>query len=177
MGRRAGPGGVLLPRASGNGRVDARSGNRGEGALMKLENRVVVITGAGAGIGRACAGEFAREGARVVVADINRAGAEETVAQIRARRGTAIAFEADVSQPESVQNLVRRTLEAFSAVHTLLNNAAIQVNKTVEDTTVEEWNRELAVNVGGVFLCSKFFIPHLRKNKGNIISMSSVNGF
>ena len=144
---------------------------------MKLENRVVVITGAGSGIGRACAGEFAKEGARVVVSDINRAAAEETVAQIKARRGTAIAVEADVSQPDSVQGLVRRTLEAFSEVHTLLNNAAIQVNKTVEDTTVDEWNREFAVNVGGVFLCSKFLIPHLRKTKGNIISMSSVNGF
>jgi meso-butanediol dehydrogenase / (S,S)-butanediol dehydrogenase / diacetyl reductase len=144
---------------------------------MKLENRVVVITGAGAGIGRACAGEFAKEGARVVVADIDRASAEETVAQIKARRGTAIAVEADVSHPDSVQSLVRRTLEAFTEVHTLLNNAAIQVNKTVEDTTVDEWDRELNVNVGGVFLCSKFFIPHLRQTKGNIISMSSVNGF
>ncbi len=144
---------------------------------MKLENRVVVITGAGAGIGLACAGEFAREGARVVVADINHAAAEETVAQIKARGGKAIAVEADVSQPDSVQHLVRRTLEAFSDVHALLNNAAIQVNKTVEETTVEEWNRELAVNVGGVFLCSKFFLPHLRRTRGNIISMSSVNGF
>lgn len=144
---------------------------------MKLENRVVVITGAGAGIGRACAGEFAKEGARVVVADINRVAADETVAQIKARGGTAIAVEADVSQPDSVQSLVRRTSESFAQVHTLLNNAAIQVNKTVEDTTVDEWNRELSVNVGGVFLCSKFFIPHLRQTKGNIISMSSVNGF
>jgi len=59
----------------------------------------------------------------------------------------------------------------------LLNNAAIQVNKTVEDTTVKEWNREIAVNLGGVFLCSKFFMPHLRKTHGAIINMASVNGF
>jgi NAD(P)-dependent dehydrogenase (short-subunit alcohol dehydrogenase family) len=144
---------------------------------MRFENRVVVITGAGAGIGRACAGEFAKEGARVVVADINRTAANETVIQIEARGGTAIAIETDVAQPESVRNLARRTLETFSEVHVLLNNAAIQVNKTVEDTTVEEWNREIAVNIGGVFLCSKFFLPHLRKTQGNIISMSSVNGF
>jgi NAD(P)-dependent dehydrogenase (short-subunit alcohol dehydrogenase family) len=62
-------------------------------------------------------------------------------------------------------------------VYVLLNNAAIQVNKTVEETPVEDWNREIAINIGGVFLCSKFFLPHLRKTRGNIISMSSVNGF
>jgi meso-butanediol dehydrogenase/(S,S)-butanediol dehydrogenase/diacetyl reductase len=59
----------------------------------------------------------------------------------------------------------------------LVNNAAIQVNRTVEETTVEEWNREIAVNLGGVFLCSKFFLPHLRRTKGTIINMSSVNAF
>jgi NAD(P)-dependent dehydrogenase (short-subunit alcohol dehydrogenase family) len=144
---------------------------------MKLENRVVVITGAGAGIGRACAGEFAKEGARLVIADINGAAAKETAAQIKARGGTVIAVETDVSDPDSVQGLARHTLEAFSEVHVLLNNAAIQISKTVEDTTFDEWNREIAVNLGGVFLCSKFLIPHLRKTKGNIISMASVNGF
>lgn len=144
---------------------------------MKLENRVAVITGAGSGIGRASALEFAKEGARVVVADFNLAGALETVKHIRADGGQAIAVETDVALPESVQKLVAQTLAAFSQVHVLLNNAAIQVNKTVEDTTVEEWNREINVNLGGVFLCSKFFLPHLRRTKGCIINMSSVNGF
>jgi NAD(P)-dependent dehydrogenase (short-subunit alcohol dehydrogenase family) len=144
---------------------------------MKLENRVAVITGAGSGIGQASALEFAREGARVVVADLNLAGALETVRQIKAGGGQALAVETDVARPESVQTLVAQTLEAFSQVHVLLNNAAIQVNKTVEDTTVEEWNREINVNLGGVFLCSKFFLPHLRRTRGCIINMSSVNGF
>jgi NAD(P)-dependent dehydrogenase (short-subunit alcohol dehydrogenase family) len=144
---------------------------------MKLENRVAVITGAGSGIGRASALEFAREGARVVVADLNLAGALETVRQIEAGGGQALALETDVALPESVQTLVAQTLETFSQVHVLLNNAAIQVNKTVEDTTVEEWNREINVNLGGVFLCSKFFLPHLRRTRGCIINMSSVNGF
>jgi len=144
---------------------------------MRLEKRVAVVTGAGSGIGRASAVEFAKEGARVVVADINLAGALETVKHIEAAGGQALAVETDVSQPESVQKLVAETLRAFSQVHVLVNNAAIQVNKTVEDTTVEEWNREIAVNLGGVFLCSKFFLPHLRRTKGAIINMSSVNGF
>ena len=144
---------------------------------MRLEKRVAVVTGAGSGIGRASAVEFAKEGARVVVADINLAGALETVKHIEAAGGQAFAVETDVAQPESVQKLVAETLRAFSQVHVLVNNAAIQVNKTVEETTVEEWNREIAVNLGGVFLCSKFFLPHLRRTKGTIINMSSVNGF
>jgi len=144
---------------------------------MKLKDRVAVITGAGGGIGRASALEFAKEGARVVVADINLTGARETVKLIEAAGGTARAVETDVSKPDSVERLAAETLQAFSKVHVLFNNAAIQINKTVEDTTVEEWNREIAVNLGGVFLCSKFFLPHLRKTRGNIISMASVNGF
>lgn len=147
------------------------------GGTMKLKDRVAVITGAGAGIGRASALEFAREGARVVVADINAAGAEETVKQIAARGGQALAAPTDVADPAAVQRLVETTLQAYSEVHVVFSNAAIQVNKTVEDTTVEEWNREMAVNVGGIFLCAKFFMPHLRRTKGCIVNMASVNGF
>ena len=144
---------------------------------MKLKDRVAVITGSGAGIGRASAIEFAREGALVVVADVNLAGALETVQRIRQIGGEAHAVETDVANPESVQNLVKETLRVFSKVNVLFNNAAIQINKTVEDTGVEEWNREIAVNLGGVFLCAKFFLPHLRATKGSIVNMSSVNGF
>jgi len=144
---------------------------------MKLKDRVAVITGSASGIGRATALEFAKEGARVVVADINSQGASETVKLITASGGTAVAVEVDVSNADSVQNLAHKTLEAFSRIDVLLNNAAIQVNKTVEDTTVEEWNREMAVNLGGVFLCSKYFLPHLRKTKSCIVNMASVNGF
>ncbi|MEP7257769.1 MAG: SDR family oxidoreductase [Flavitalea sp.] len=144
---------------------------------MKFKNRIVVITGAGSGIGRACAAEFAKEGAQVVIADIHLDAAEETVKLIQAAGGSAIAVEADVSVPASVQKLVAETISQFSAIHALVNNAAIQVNKTVEDTSFEEWNRQMSINVGGVFLCSKYFLPHLRKTKGNIVNMSSVNGF
>jgi len=144
---------------------------------MKLKDRVVVITGSGAGIGRAAAIEFAREGASVVVADINFPGALETAQRIHQLGGQSHAVEVDVARPESVQNLVKETLRVFSKVHVLFNNAAVQINKTVEDTTVDEWNREIGVNLGGVFLCSKFFMPHLRSTKGTIVNMASVNGF
>jgi NAD(P)-dependent dehydrogenase (short-subunit alcohol dehydrogenase family) len=144
---------------------------------MALTNRVAVITGSGAGIGRSIALEFAREGAQVVVADINYSAAQRTVSEIVAAGGRAHAVETDVSKPDSVERLASVTLEAFGQVDTLVNNAAVQVNKTVEETTFEEWNRQLAVNLGGVFLCSKYFLPHLRKSRGSIVNMSSVNGY
>jgi len=144
---------------------------------MKLKDRVAVITGSASGIGRASALEFAKEGAKVVVADINVSDARETVKKIESAAGVAVAVETDVSAPESVQALVDKTIQSFGCVHVLFNNAAVQVNKTAEDTTFEEWNREIGVNLGGVFLCSKLFLPHLRRSKGCIVNMASVNGF
>lgn len=144
---------------------------------MKLKNHIVVVTGAGAGIGQACAIEFAKEGANVVVADINMSSASKTVKIIEESGGFATAFKMDVSNESSVKDLVVFTLNTYKKINTLVNNAAVQVNKTIEITEFEEWNRQLAVNIGGVFLCSKYFLPYLRESKGNIINMSSVNGF
>lgn len=144
---------------------------------MKLDNKVAVITGAGSGIGRACAIEFAKAGATVVVADINLQGAEETVQQIIASGGNAMAIKTDVSQPESVIKMVELTIKTYSKIDTLVNDAAIQINKTIEHTTFLEWNQQLSINVGGIFLCSKYFLPYLRETKGSIVNMSSVNGY
>jgi NAD(P)-dependent dehydrogenase (short-subunit alcohol dehydrogenase family) len=143
---------------------------------MRLKDKVSVVTGSGAGIGRAIAQTFAQEGANVVVADINARAAEETAHLIAEAGGSALAVHADVADPSSVEQLVKAALDRFHSVHVLVNNAAIQVNKKIEDTTFEEWNRQMAVNVGGVFLCSKHFLPHLRGVRGSIVNMSSVNG-
>lgn len=144
---------------------------------MKLQDRCVVITGSGSGIGKACALIFAREGANIVCADINQDAAEETVQQITSAGGNAFAVKADVADPDSVASLVEATIQQYGKINVLLNNAAIQVNKTIADTTFEEWNAQMAINVGGVFLCSKLFLPHLKATKGCIVSMSSVNGY
>lgn len=144
---------------------------------MKLKNRVAAITGSGAGIGRSIAVEFALEGARVVIADLNAAAAEATADQIRGAGGEATPVAVDIACPDAVQALVRKTLDVYGCVQTVVNNAAVQVNKTVEATTFEEWQHQFAVNVGGVFLCSKYFLPHLREAKGSIVNMSSVNGY
>lgn len=144
---------------------------------MKLQNRCVVITGAGSGIGRACALQCAKEGAAIVVADINEKAAAETVNQVQAAGGNAFAFKTDVADPGSVALLVEAVIQQYGKINALINSAAIQVNKTIEDTSFEEWNTQLAINVGGVFLCSKLFLPHLKATKGNIVSLSSVNGY
>jgi len=144
---------------------------------MKLLNKIVVVTGAGSGIGRACAIEFAKAGAKVILADINLQGAEETAKQIEAEKGTALAFKTDVSNPEAVKKLMDFTIKTYSRIDALVNNAAIQVNKTVEDITFEEWNLQMSINVGGIFLTSKYFLPYLRETKGCIVNMSSVNSY
>lgn len=144
---------------------------------MKFNDRVVVVTGSGSGIGRACAVEFAKAGAKVVVADINKEGADSTVKLIKELGGISEAYETDVSNPDSVMELVDFTIRTYARIDALINNAAIQINKTVADITFEEWNQQISVNVGGIFLCSKYFLPHLRNSGGNIVNMSSVNGF
>jgi meso-butanediol dehydrogenase/(S,S)-butanediol dehydrogenase/diacetyl reductase len=111
-----------------------------------------------------------------VIADINAEAAQNTAESITQQGGTALAVQTDVADPKSVEELVKATLLRFRQVHALVNNAAIQVNKKIEETTFEEWNRQMAVNIGGVFLCSKSFLPHLRAVKGAIVNMSSVNG-
>jgi NAD(P)-dependent dehydrogenase (short-subunit alcohol dehydrogenase family) len=144
---------------------------------MNFSKRSVVITGAGSGIGRATAICFANAGADLVLADINLDAALETVNLINNEKGKVVAFQTDVSDPSSVQELVAFTFKTFQNVYAIVNNAAIQINKTAEDTSFEEWNHQLAVNLGGVFLCSKYFLPHLKASKGSIVNMSSVNGF
>jgi NAD(P)-dependent dehydrogenase (short-subunit alcohol dehydrogenase family) len=145
---------------------------------VKLQDRVAVITGAGAGIGRACALACVAAGGRVVVADINFDAAWKTVdlAQ-QIRPDAAWAWHTDVAEPESVARLADETLRRCGAVHILVNNAAIQINKTIADTIWDEWQRQMNVNVGGVFLCSQAFLPLLRQTRGTIINLSSVNGF
>jgi len=145
--------------------------------VLPLHQKVAVVTGAGNGIGKAIAIALANAGAKVVVADIEAAAGEQTAQEILNKGGQASAIQTDVADENSVGRLASRVVEAFGQVHILVNNAAVQISKTVVDTTPEEWNRQMAVNVGGVFLCSRRFLPLLRQTSGVIINLSSVNGF
>ncbi|TMF73173.1 MAG: glucose 1-dehydrogenase [Chloroflexi bacterium] len=141
----------------------------------RLEGKVCVITGGGSGIGRASALLFAREGGCIVVADVDRAGADETVKQIRADGGEANTVIADVADPAAAQRLADDTAKAEGRIDVLFNNAGIAGVGTVHETSTELWDKVMAVNVRGVFLVSKFVVPHMiEKKRGSIINMSST---
>jgi NAD(P)-dependent dehydrogenase (short-subunit alcohol dehydrogenase family) len=141
----------------------------------RLEGKVCVITGAGSGIGRASALLFAREGGCVIVADVDRAGADETAKRIRAEGGLANVVIADVTDAAAAQRLADETAQAEGRIDVLFNNAGISGVGTAHETAVELWDKVMAVNVRGVFLVSKFVVPHMiQKNRGSIINMSST---
>jgi NAD(P)-dependent dehydrogenase (short-subunit alcohol dehydrogenase family) len=141
----------------------------------RLEGKVTVITGAGSGIGQATALLFAREGARVVVADVDERGAEETVRQVVASGGGAVARIVDVADPQQAQRLADETATDFGRIDVLFNNAGISGVGTLHDTALELWERVMRVNVTGVFLVSKHVVPHMIEQRaGSIINMSSA---
>lgn len=146
--------------------------------MGRLEGKVALITGAGAGIGRATALLFAREGARVMVADFAPAGGQETVKMVREAGGEADFVEADVSKSADVQRMVSRTVDTFGRLDILYNNAGIQSQFAMTaDMPEEDWDRVFATNVKGVFLGSKYAIPvMLRQGGGVIISTASAAG-
>src|SRR5205807_1866478 len=124
---------------------------------------------------RASALLFAREGGCIVVADVDRAGADETVKQIRADGGEANTVIADVADPAAAQRLADDTAKAEGRIDVLFNNAGIAGVGTVHETSTELWDKVMAVNVRGVFLVSKFVVPHMiEKKRGSIINMSST---
>ena len=146
---------------------------------MRLQDMVAVVTGGGKGIGRHYAAGLAREGAAVVIAEIDGKAAERAAAEIGAEGGTALAVPTDVSDEASVKALVARAIEAFGRVDVLVNNAAIFASVGFthgphDGIPVDEWDRMFAVNVRGTWLCCKEVIPRMRQQGyGKVINISS----
>jgi NAD(P)-dependent dehydrogenase (short-subunit alcohol dehydrogenase family) len=136
---------------------------------MRLSAKVSVITGAGSGIGRATALLFAREGAKVVAADIRLTAAVETAEMIQKDGGEARPVEVDVARGASVRRLFQATLDAYGRLNVLVNNAGYGIAATVEETDEEEWDRLMAVNLKGVYLGCKYAIPIMRGQGGGVI--------
>lgn len=145
---------------------------------MRLKDRVAIVTGAAMGIGKGIATVLAREGAHVVVADIDETEGRKTTEAIQNAGGSALFVACDVSQEAQVKRLVENAVQHFGRIDILVNNAGIGVYTPVHETTLEAWNRCLAVNLTGVFLCSKYALPYLRKSgHGAIVNIASVHAY
>jgi NAD(P)-dependent dehydrogenase (short-subunit alcohol dehydrogenase family) len=144
----------------------------------RVENKVALITGGGSGIGRATALLFGREGAKVLVADYDPEGGERTVKTIKEAGGTAVFHAADVSNPQDVDGLMHKVVETYGRLDCAFNNAGIEGHAAVTpDCTIENWNRVIAINLTGVFLCMKYEIPLMLKHGGgSIVNTASGAG-
>ena len=142
---------------------------------MDLENKVAIVTGGCSGIGSSIAELFAREGAQVMVGDIRED--QKTLARINEKGGTVAFVQTDVRKSLDVQNLVDKTIANYGTIDIVCNDAGIELIRPLIQTTEEEWNNVLDTNLKGMFLVSKFALPHLiKKKKGSIINIASQLG-
>ncbi len=143
----------------------------------RLQGRVAIVSGAGQGIGRALALGFAREGASVVIAEIDEGNALRVEGELKALGLRGLAISTDVSQEASVSVMARRCLGEFGRIDILVNNAGIYPVSSVEEMAEEEWDRVIGVNLTSAFLCSRAVVPEmLKRRSGRIINVSSGRG-
>jgi len=144
----------------------------------RLDKKIALITGGGSGIGRSSALAFAREGAKVIVSDVDSEGGKETVRMIQAAGGTAVFVKADVSKAAEVEELVKKGVETYGRLDCALNNAGIQGDiKQTAECSQENWDRIIAINLTGVWLCMKYEIPYmLQQRSGAIVNTASNFG-
>jgi 3-hydroxybutyrate dehydrogenase len=144
---------------------------------MKLQDKVCIVTGAASGIGKEIAQTYAREGGKVVIADMNKAAAQQAADEIVKAGGTAIAVAMDVTSEEQVDAAVAEVVAAYGGVDVLVSNAGIQIVHPVEEFPFADWKKMLAIHLDGAFLTTKAVMPHMQKSGkgGSIIYMGSVH--
>lgn len=141
---------------------------------MRLQNKIILITGSGSGIGKATALLFAKEGATVIVNDLAADKGQETVDEISANGGKARFIQADVTDAASVKSMVDDIIAEFGKIDVLFNNAGVSGVGAIHEVEPDAWDRVITINIRGVFLPSKYVIPHMmEQNNGSIINMSS----
>jgi NAD(P)-dependent dehydrogenase (short-subunit alcohol dehydrogenase family) len=142
---------------------------------MRLSGKVAVVTGGGSGMGRAIGLAFAREGAKVVIADINLEAASETVSLLESAGGDAIAVKVDVTRKAETLDMAEATLARFGRIDVLVNNAGSRCLKSFLDHTEEDWHRMIDINLTGHFFCAQAVVPSMLKGgKGKIINLASI---
>ena len=146
--------------------------------MNRLKNKVAIVTGAGAGMGKETSILFAKEGASVAVFEINEDNGIETVNEIINLGGTAKFWKVDVSNEDSVKKAIDEVKNTYGKIDILINNAGITgVDKKTHELTIEEWDQVFNVDVKGVFFCTKHAIPYMLENKGgSIVNLSSIYG-
>jgi NAD(P)-dependent dehydrogenase (short-subunit alcohol dehydrogenase family) len=144
--------------------------------MDRLKGKVAIITGAASGMGKSVAQIFAREGARVTLADINEAGGKQAAEEIKKAGGEAMFFKLDVTSEEMWKETVNATVKKWGKLTTLVNCAGVFFGKSIEDMTYAEWKRVLAINLDGTFLGIKYSVGEMKKTGGSIINFSSAGG-
>jgi len=148
---------------------------------MRLKDKVIIVTGAGQGIGAVYAHKLAEEGGKVIIAEINEEKAKAVADDITAKGHEALAIRTDVSDEESTKALARVVSERYGHIDVLINNASVFATikmKPFDEITVEEWDHLMAVNLRGVFLCCKAVVPFMKaQKKGKVINISSSTVF
>ena len=148
--------------------------------MALLENHIAVVTGAGSGIGRAIAVGYAREGARVVVLDVNETAAAETAKEIREAKGNAESFALDVTKRDDCVAMAKQIADEIGPVSILVNNAGIARRNGMlgaAEAVISDWEDIIAINLTGVFNVTHAFLEPLRANKGRIVNMASIQSF
>jgi 3-oxoacyl-[acyl-carrier protein] reductase len=151
--------------------------------MGRLQDRVIVVTGGAQGIGRAYCEGFAKEGAKVVVADVDGASAEELVRALGKDGHDALAVRTDVAEPADAERMARAAIDRFGRIDGLVNNAAVFQRPAMsrvpfEQIPVEEWDRLMAVNLRGIFLCCRAVVPAMKRQRsGKIVNISSGTVF